>query len=65
MPERIHLVLLLNYFIYIIAPKKKDPKKMKKEKELSFSIKTRQKRKHMTSVAGLELFGRLYFHVSL
>ena len=64
MPERIHLVPLFNCFIYFIAPKKKDPKKLKKEKELSFSLKTRQKRKHMTSVAGLELFGRICFYIS-
>ncbi|KAK8819184.1 hypothetical protein WA538_001758, partial [Blastocystis sp. DL] len=38
------------------APKKKDPKKMKKEKQLTFSVKTRQKHKHMTTVCGLELF---------
>ena len=30
---------------------------MKKEKILTFTLKTRQKHKHMTSVAGLELFG--------
>lgn len=42
---------------YTLAPKKKDPKKMKKEKHLTFSVKTRQKHKHMTTVCGLELFG--------
>ena len=31
---------------------------MKKEKVLTFSVKVRQKRKHMTTVCGLELFGR-------
>ena len=30
---------------------------MKKEKVLTFSVKVRQKRKHMTTVCGLELFG--------
>lgn len=40
-----------------LGPKRKDPKKMKKEKILTFTLKTRQKHKHMTSVAGLELFG--------
>ena len=30
---------------------------MKKEKQLTFSLKTRQKHKHMTTVCGLELFG--------
>lgn len=45
---------------YKIAPKKKDPKKMKKEKELTFSVKTRQKHKHMTTVCGLELFGVIW-----
>ena len=30
---------------------------MKKEKQLTFSVKTRQKHKHMTTVCGLELFG--------
>ena len=32
---------------------------MKKEKQLTFSVKTRQKHKHMTTVCGLELFGRV------
>ena len=36
---------------------------MKKEKILTFSLKTRQKHKHMTSVAGLELFGLRYLSV--
>ena len=40
-----------------------DPKKTKKEKVLTFSVKTRQKHKHMTSVAGLELFGLFPFLV--
>ncbi|KAK8824058.1 Translation initiation factor SUI1 family protein [Blastocystis sp. ATCC 50177/Nand II] len=40
----------------LVGPKRKDPKKMKKEKILTFTLKTRQKHKHMTSVAGLELF---------
>jgi hypothetical protein len=33
---------------------------MKKEKQLTFSLKQRQKRKFNTSVAGLELFGMYY-----
>ena len=51
------VVILFRYLYYKLAPKKKDPKKQKREKELTFSLKTRQKRKHMTTVAGLELFG--------
>lgn len=44
------------------GPKKKNPKMMKKEKQLTFSVKTRQKRKHITTVSGLELFGSIFLY---
>lgn len=57
MPERRLEVCFVCVLDLALAPKKKDPKKMKKDKVLTFSVKVRQKRKHMTTVAGLELFG--------
>ena len=55
----LYCLIPLLFLNNILAPKKKDPKKQKREKELTFSLKTRQKRKHMTTVAGLELFGMI------